>query len=113
MDAITNNAHMQAVPNKTQACQFNEVFSRHGWKKLTQCDAHHDQCAGGHDQVTGKQKSTWRQCVKQVLLNTEVGAPNQDQNKRGQQGQIVLLVRVQRASKTVTGTRAAKAHINS
>ena len=40
MDAITNNAHMQAVPNKTQACQFNEVFSRHGWKKLTQCDAH-------------------------------------------------------------------------
>jgi hypothetical protein len=46
-------------------------------------------------------------------LNAEVGAPNQDQHERGHQGQIALLLGVQGESKTVTGTRAAKAHINS
>jgi hypothetical protein len=46
-------------------------------------------------------------------LNAEVGAPNQDQHERGHQGQGVLLLGVQSASNTVTGTRVAKAHINS
>ena len=113
MDAITNNAHMQAVSDKAQACQLNEIFSRHGRKKLTQCDTHHDQGTRWHDQITRKQKSTWRQGVKQILLHAEVGAPNQDQHERGHQGQVVLLLGVQGESKTVTGTRAAKAHINS
>ena len=54
MDAITNNAHMQAVPNEAQTGQFNEVFASDRWKKLTQGDAHHDQGTSGHDQVTSE-----------------------------------------------------------
>ncbi|MEY2946632.1 MAG: hypothetical protein RL084_29, partial [Pseudomonadota bacterium] len=43
--------------------------------------------------------------------NTEIGAPDQNQNEGGTQGQALLRGVFQ--SLTTTGTRAAKAHINS
>ena len=113
MNAVTNNAHMQTVPNKAQAGQLKNIFSRHRRKEAAERDAHQDQCACRHDQVTAQQKTTGRQRVQQILLHAEVGTPNQNQNHGGHQGQGVLLFEVQSVSNTATGTRAAKAHINS
>ena len=78
MNAVTNNAHMQAVPNKAQAGQLKNIFSGHRRKEAAEHDAHHDQCTCRHDQVTTQQKTTGRERVQQILLHAEVGTPNQN-----------------------------------
>ena len=78
MNAITNNAHMQAVPDKAQAGQLKNIFSGHRRKETAEHDAHHDQSAYRHNQVTAQQKTTGRERVQQILLHAEVGTPNQN-----------------------------------
>lgn len=90
MNAITNNAHMQAVTHKTQASELKDIFARQGWQKLTHRHAHQDQATHRHDEIARQQKSTGGDGVEQILLNTEVGTPDQNQNERGGQRQAML-----------------------
>ena len=111
MNAVTHDAHMQAVSHKAQTRQGHHILARQGRQKLPQRNAHQNERTHRHDEIAGKQKPTGRERVQQVLLHTEVGAPDQNQNKGGAQRQSLRRRMFQ--SLTTTGTRAAKAHINS
>jgi hypothetical protein len=59
---------------------------------MAKTPTHQQQRAGGHDEVTRPQKTTWCDQVKQVLLQGEVAPPDDHQHEGHKQGTSVVTV---------------------